>query len=152
MVVVGVSSGLLVALVGLIVGHVRSSARMEALLRLQSNWNRAEFLLVHEIQEARSASVSGNTLTLTLPDGRTIAYGVSNNVLSRTGPPIDADGLLTSGGSRTDVLIRGVTSFVPTSQNQSVGFRLDLLDPTGVTYANQSSGAQLRIRSVIPAS
>lgn len=152
MVVVAVSSGLLVALVGLIVGHVRSSTRMEAMLRLQSNWNRAEFFLVQEIQEAKSASVSGDTLTLTLPDDREIVFSVSDNTLTRNGPPVDADGVLTSASNRTDVLIRGVTEFAPTFQNQTVNFRLDLNDPTGVTYANQSSGAQLRIRSVIPAS
>lgn len=148
MVVVAVSSGLLLALVNLIISHVRSSAQMEALLRLQSNWNRVEFLLAQEIQEAKSASASGDTLTLTLPDNRTITYGVTGTTLQRTGPPIDANGLLIAGDNRTDVLIRCVTAFVPTVQNQSINYRLDLSDPTGMNYASHSSGSRLRIRSV----
>lgn len=150
MVVLAVSRGLLLALMNLIISQARSSAQMEALLRLQSNWKRVEFLLVQGIEEASNASVSGSTLTLL--DNRTISHGLTGNAPESTGPPIDANGLLTAETSRTDVLIRGVTAFIPAVQNQNITSRLDLRDPTGVNYVNQSSGSELRIRSVIPAS
>lgn len=162
MIVVVVGGVLMTGTVSMLISHIRSAARMEAMMRLQETWSRVQFLLDQEIREARigtgtPSSVACTSLSLTIPDssGGTVSVVYSrgaDGTLSRTGPPInDATGELEfSSASTTETVMRGVTRFCPTTTDGRISYTMALSDATGVTYENQSqpSGARAASRVI----
>ena len=146
------------AIIAVVLSYVRSRDRLEALLRLQDQWGRLQFLLDREIQEATpvtsSSSVSAScgagtaALSLEVPgNSNRILYYLSANTLRRCGPVITSNGDL--GATVSDaLLLNGVTSFtVNTSDPQRPTYALTLTDPNGVSYTNQSQPSATTFRS-----
>lgn len=159
LVVVAIGSVLMIGAASMMIGHMRASARYEAILRLQEAWSRVQFLLDQEIQEAsgRPTSSPCNSLTLSIPNPNgtgnnlTITYALSGTDLKRTGPQVNSDGTLDSSpASTTELVMSRVTSFCPTTTSGTVEYSLALQDATGVSYQNQSqpSGASTRSRVI----
>lgn len=142
----------------MLVSHTRTTARTEALIRLQDGWSRVQFLLDHDIQESIGTPtiVSCSSLALAIPRANgstdTITYALSGSNLMRSGPDISADnGALVEGSLLSNQLVMGgVTQFCPTNVNGEIVYTLALQDPTGVVYQNQSqpSGAHPRSRII----
>jgi len=158
--VVVIGSVLMLGTATMLISHIQSSAKMEGSMRLQEAWSRVQFLLDQEIQEARiesgsPSSVACTILSLTIPnpggtDGSITYSRSADNILTRTGPTINADGTLNFGTQAEDeVVMRGVTSFCPTTSNGRVGYTMALRDASGVTYQNQSNPSGARSRSRI---
>lgn len=158
------SAGLLVllAIITVVVSYVRSRERVEAVLRLQEQWGRLQFLLDREIQEAMPVSSASSVnsacgqvspiLALEVPGfSDRIVYYLSGSDLKRCGPGIDASGNLSSTISN-GLVLSGVSSFSvdSTSDNQRPSYRLTLTDANGVTYSNSSqpSAASYRARTI----
>ncbi len=157
--------GLLVlgAIVSVVLAYVRSRERVEAVLLLQEQWGRLQFLLDREIQESVPVSGSSSVSTRcgTLPaaalelevpgQSNRIAYYLSADTLRRCGPAIDASGNLTSSVSDS-LLLSGVSAFTvdTSSDNRRPSYRLTLSAANGVTYSNQSqpSAASFRARTI----
>jgi len=146
------------ALITVILSYVRSRDRLEAVLRLQDQWGRLQFLLDREIQEATpvtaSSSVSAScgagsvALSLEVPgNSNRILYYLSGTTLRRCGPVITSSGDL--GATVSDaLLLNGVTSFtVNTSDPQRPTYAFTLTDPNGVSYTNQSQPSATIFRS-----
>jgi prepilin-type N-terminal cleavage/methylation domain-containing protein len=138
----------------MMLSHMRSSARAEAILRLQDAWSRVQFLLDQEIAEASGSptTTSCSSLSLAVPDPEggsdlEISYSLSGTDLMRTGPTVGSDGTLDSGTSSTDLVMSNVTSFCPTHESGEVNYTLSLRDASGVTYQNQSQPSGSRTRS-----
>jgi len=159
--VVVIGSLLMIGTASMLISHIQSSARMEGLMRLQEAWSRIQYLLDQEIQEARlepgsPASVTCSSLTLKVPnptgsDGQITYSRSSDGVLKRSGPRVNADGTLNfSLQADNETVMRGVTSFCPTTSDGRVSYTLGLSDPSGVTYQNQSnpSGARAKTRII----
>lgn len=160
-IVVAVGSIIMLGTASMLISHIRSSAKMEAVMRLQEAWSRVQFLLDQEIQEARIQSgspsvVNCTSLTLTIPnpagsDG-SITYSISNSgILSRNGPDVSSDGTLNlSSANSSATLMKGVTRFCPTYSDGRVSYTMALEDASGATYQNQSqpSGARGTIRII----
>lgn len=144
----------------LLISHIQTSTRIEARLRLQDTWSRLQFLLDQEIQEARSASVSGNTLTLQVPSGSSGAntsqivysYNSSSKKLERSGPAINADGSLDFDNASTAPTVSGnISEFVPVlvdTGGQTVQYTISLSDPSGASYSDQASASIGRPRII----
>jgi len=156
LIVVVVGGVLMTGAIYMMIAHMTTSSRSEAINRLQDSWSRIQFLMDQEIQEAIGTPTarSCSSLTLTVPaetGGQdTITYSLSGTDLSRTGPSVDASGRLTPGTSSTDLLMSNVTSFCPSINAGEVNYTMALRDPTGVIYQNQSqpSGARSRSRVI----
>lgn len=159
--VVAIGSIIMLGTASMLISHIRSSAKMEAVMRLQEAWSRIQFLLDQEIQEARveatsPSAVSCTSLSLTIPNATgsdgSIVYSVSSSgLLNRTGPPVSSDGTLDfSATSSTATLMRSVRSFCPVVSDGRVTYTLALDDASGATYENQSqpSGARSRARII----
>jgi prepilin-type N-terminal cleavage/methylation domain-containing protein len=159
--VVVIGSVLMIGTASMLIAHIQSSARMEGLMRLQEAWSRIQYLLDQEIQEARlepgsPASVTCSSLTLKVPnptgsDGQITYSRSTDGVLKRSGPSVNADGTLNfSLLADNEIVMRGVTSFCPTTSDGRVTYTLGLSDPSGVTYQNQSnpSGARAKTRII----
>jgi prepilin-type N-terminal cleavage/methylation domain-containing protein len=140
----------------MMIAHMRSSSRSEAILRLQDAWSRIQYLLDQEIQEATGVptTIACSSLTLTIPKEAggtdTIVYSISGSNLMRSGPTINLNGTLNAGTNSEELVMTNVTSFCPTIVNGEVNYRIALRDATGVTYQNQSqpSGARTRSRVI----
>lgn len=159
--VVAIGSIIMLGTASMLISHIRSSAKMEAVMRLQEAWSRIQFLLDQEIQEARvqassPSAVNCESLSLTIPnptgsDG-SIVYSISSDgVLSRNGPSVGSDGTLDfSTTSSSATLMRRVRSFCPVVSDGRVTYTLALDDASGATYQNQSqpSGARSRARII----
>lgn len=151
----------LVAILTVVISYVRSRESLEAMMRLQDQWGRLQFLLDREIQEStpvtNASSVNAScgaispVLQLEVPGvADRIVYYRSGSTLRRCGPTIDASGNLAATVSNS-LLLEGVTAFsVNTTNPQSPSYSLSLVAPNGVTYANQSqpSGATFRTRTI----
>jgi len=158
LIAVVVGSVLMSGAVSMLISHIGTTARFEALIRLQDGWSRVQFLLDQEIQEAigTPTTVSCTSLSLEIPDSSggsdTVTYALSGTTLSRNGPQVSADdGTIVEGSEPSDqVVMTGVTSFCPTSDSGEVDYTLALSDPTGVVYQNRSqpSGAHTRSRII----
>lgn len=150
------------AIVTVVVSYVRSRERVEAVLQLQEQWSRLQFLLDREIQEATpvssASSVSSSCgkitpiLELEVPgQSSRIVYYLSGTTLKRCGPAINASGNLASSVSDAAVLV-GVSSFSvdTSSDSQRPTYSLSLKAANGVTYSNQSqpSAASYRARTI----
>lgn len=159
--VVAIGSVLMLGTASMLISHIQSSARMEGTMRLQEAWSRVQFLLDQEIQEARiqsgsPSSVTCTSLSLTIPnpagsDGAITYSRSADNILTRSGPVVDQNGRLDfSTQAEGEVVMRGVTSFCPTTSNGRVSYTMALQDASGVTYQNQSnpSGARSRTRVI----
>ena len=159
--VVVIGSVLMIGTATMLISHIQSSARMEGVMRLQEAWSRVQFLLDQEIQEARieagsPSSVSCSSLTLkvpnaTGPDGQITYSRSTDGVLKRSGPAVNADGTLNFDlQADNETVMRGVTSFCPSTNEGRVTYTMGLSDPSGVTYQNQSnpSGARGRTRII----
>lgn len=139
----------------MLIAHMQTSSRSEAINRLQDSWSRIQFLLDQEIQEAIGTARVNNcsSLTLAIPATSggtdTISYDLSGTDLKRTGPDINSDGTLNFGTSRTDLLMSNVTSFCPSLSDGEVKYTLALRDASGVVYQNQSQPTGARSRSRI---
>lgn len=146
-----VGSVVLTGAIAMMVSHIRSSSQMAALLRLQDQCRRVQFLINFEIQQAQQASGGGSTLTLDVP-GKTasIRYTLSNGELWRNGPLIDALGRLVNTTAVDAVVVRGVQAFnVNVTNPRHPTYNMSVSDANGVTYtaANQE-GAQCRVREI----
>ena len=158
LIAVTVGSVLMAGAASMLISHIRSTARSEALIRLQDAWSRVQFLLDQEIQESigTPTTVSCTSLSLDIPDSSggsdTVTYALSGTTLSRNGPQVSADdGTIIEGSEPSDqVVMTGVTSFCPTTESGEVNYTLALSDPTGVVYQNRSqpSGAHTRSRII----
>lgn len=155
LVVLAVGSVVLTGAIAMMVSHIRTSSQMAALLRLQDQCGRVQFLINFEIQQAQQASGGGSTLTLDVP-GMTapIRYTLSNGELWRNGPPIDALGRLVNTTAVDAVVVRGVQAFnVNVSNPRHPTYSLTVRDANGVTYTtsadgNNQGGAQCRVREI----
>ncbi|MEB3235984.1 MAG: prepilin-type N-terminal cleavage/methylation domain-containing protein [Cyanobacteriota bacterium] len=162
MIVVVIGSVLMGGTVTMLMSHIRSAARMEAMMRLQETWSRVQFLLDQEIREARiatgtPASVNCTSLSLEIPNptggAATVVYArTADDTLTRSGPPIlDASGELDfAGTATTETVMRGVTSFCPSTTDGRISYTMALSDASGVVYQNQSqpSGARAASRVI----
>ena len=158
--VVGLGSLLMLCVASMITTQIQTSAKMHAGIRLQEAWSRIQFLLDQEIQEARVGSTTPaasncSSLTINIPNPTTsgeatIVYARSGTVLTRNGPPINADGTLNfSTVSSAATLMSGVTSFCPTISSGQVSYTMELGDPSGARYQNQSQPSAARGQSRI---
>jgi prepilin-type N-terminal cleavage/methylation domain-containing protein len=149
---------LMAALVAVVVGHVRSRGRMEAVMKLQDDWTRVQFLLDQDIEESIASSnasgcaASGTRLTLTVAGtNQPITYYLDGTNLRRCGPTITVTGELSPTLTSDDLVAERVTSFeVDLSDPQRPFYTLTLTDPTGVVYTNgtQPTGAMMRSRRI----
>lgn len=150
----------LMAVLQVIDSHVRSRTVMEALMRLQDQWSRVQFLMNADIEEGRpvAAGVSsglcstGSTVfTRERPEFSTrIRYYVTGTELRRCGPTIDRDGQLVDVSSDA-LVVRGVSNLsVDLSDPQRPTFRFTLTDSSGTRYANSDkpSGETSRSRDI----
>ena len=157
LIAIAVGSVLMAGAASMLVSHTRTSARAEALIRLQDAWSRVQFLMDQEIQESIGSPtiVTCTSLTLEMPDSSgstdTVTYALSGTTLSRSGPEVSADdGTLIEGSSSTDqVVMTGVTDFCPTSDSGEINYTLALRDASGVVYQNRSQPSGARTRSRI---
>lgn len=175
LVVAGVGSLLIGAVATVLVSQLRVQQQMEGRNRLQERWARISFLLDQEIQEAHTVTVVANGLRLTVceplavgdfyaaspsrcsdgPSGQgtpgndiTIEYALSGNVISRTGPDINAQGQLVADTFNTHALSSGVSAFTPTPQaDGTVDYTLTLVDPNNPAGQSFSKSGTARART-----
>ena len=164
LVVLAIGGVVLSGAIAMVVSHVRASSRLAALLRLQDQCGRVEFLINHEIQQAERASggdqneTTLDSLTLEIPgmtNAPQITYSLNDQQqLVRTGPEIDALGRLQDIAQgeipKTHLVAKGVTAFnVDTTNPRTPTYRLSVRDSNGVTYTSgNADGAQCRVRSI----
>lgn len=158
LVVLAIGGVLLSGAITMVVSHIRTSSQMAALLRLQDQCGRVEFLINHEIQQAERATGTLNTLTLDVPGVTStgaptawqITYSLSNQELRRTGPNIDALGRLEDTQVSNALVARRVTAFnVNTTNPRHPTYTISVQDSNGVTYtSNDNDGAQCRVRQI----
>lgn len=149
---------LMAALVAVVVGHVRSRRTMEAVMKLQDDWTRVQFLLDQDIEESIASSTasvcapSGAKLTLTVAGtNQPITYYLAGTNLRRCGPAITVTGELSPTASSDELVAERVTSFeVDLSDPQRPFYTLTLTDPTGAVYTNgtQPTGTMMRSRRI----
>ena len=161
----------------MIVGHIKTSAQTEALMRAQDTWIRVQHLIDQDIQEAEclSTNASKDAITITLPpcpSGNTITYeleadGEGKNLV-RTGPPINQDGTLNlQANSRTDIVSNNIktfsveinipaesqgeggTSSIETGESAIATYSFNITDPAGFSYGSaKTTRARPRIRVI----
>ena len=157
LVVLAIGGVVLSGAIAMVVSHIRTSSQIAALLRLQDQCGRVEFLINHEIQQAERASGDQDTLILHIPgmaNAKQITYTLENQELRRTGPEIDALGRLqdseTDVTPETHLVARGVVDFdVDTSNPRHPTYQLSVQDSNGVIYRTGSAdGAQCSVRSI----
>jgi len=151
--IITVLAGLMMmALVAVVVGHVRSRGKMEAVMKLQDDWTRVQFLLDQDIEESiESSSASAGTLNLKVAGtNQPISYYLSGSNLMRSGPTVTVTGELSPTATSVDLVAERVTSFVVTLEDTRPSYTLTLTDPTGASYTNgtQPTGAMMRSRRI----
>ena len=149
---------LMAALVAVVVGHVRSRRTMEAVMKLQDDWTRVQFLLDQDIEESITSSnasgcaSSGARLTLTVAGtNQPITYYLEGTNLRRCGAAVTVTGELSPGATSDELVAERVTRFeVDLSDPQRPSYTLTLTDPTGAAYTNgtQPTGAMMRSRRI----
>ncbi len=90
-------------------GNLRATTTLVTGQTLRDNWARVNLFINADISEACNAAVVDGALVLTLdptpadpcgnPGNVTITYSVTGDSLVRTGPPIDANGVLNLGAT-----------------------------------------------------
>jgi type II secretory pathway component PulJ len=109
LILTGLAGLLMMALVAMVVGHGRSRGEMEAVMKLQDDWTRVQFLLDQDIEESISSSAStgacaaGARLTLTVAGtNQPISYYLDGTNLRSFGPTITAlaAGVVSDRGER----------------------------------------------------
>lgn len=154
---------------------LRGDLRLTQTIALRDNWNKISQLINADIQEACSASVASNVLTLrVLPtpettsntcaaNATTITYRVVGTSLQRNGPRVRSDGTLSfqgvsSSGSflstADQVLSEDVSAFtpsIPTGSSFYPTFTLTMtrngVSYSGATATNASPDGRTRVRS-----
>lgn len=146
------------ALISVIISYVNSRDRLEAMVRLQDQWGKLQFLLDREMQEATpvttASSVSSTCrsgdqkLVMEVPgNSNRIVYYLSGTSLRRCGPTISNTGDLSTSVSDS-LLLSGVTSFtVDSTDPQRPSFSMTLTAPNGVQYTNQSEPTATTFRT-----
>lgn len=159
LVVIAVGAIVLTGAIAMVVSHIRSSSMLAALLRLQDQCGRVQFLINHEIQQASLATDSGGALSLSVPGLNTpIQYSLEDGALKRSGPAINAEGKLIPNEPSDEVVVRGVTRWaIDTSNPRSPRYVLTVQDANGVSYTTTSDsntngtpdqGAHCRVREI----
>ena len=147
-----VGSVVLTGAIAMMVSHIRTSSQMAALLRLQDQCGRVQFLVNFEIQQAERADGGGPTLSLDVPGMDVpITYTLTNGELWRKGPPINALGRLVNDPAVDAVVARRVQAFTVNVENpRHPIYSLTLSDANGVTYTTGTGqgGAQCRVREI----
>lgn len=154
----GLAGLLMAALVAVVVGHVRSRGKMEAVMKLQDDWSRVQFLLDQDIEESISSSnaagcaPSGSRLSLTVAGtNQPITYYLDGTNLRRCGPTVTVTGELSPTATSDDLVAEGVSGFVVNLDDpQRPSYTLTLNDPTGASYTNGTlpTGAMMRSRRI----
>ena len=67
LVVLAIGGMVLSGPITMMLSHIRTSRQLTALLRLQDQCGRVQFLINHEIQQAEQASSEGSALVLDVP-------------------------------------------------------------------------------------
>ena len=151
LVVLAIGGVILSGAITMMLTHIRTSSRLTALLRLQDQCGRVQFLINHEIQQAEQARTEGSALVLDVPGmPAPIRYEVISGELIRNGPPINAQGRLVDSSASDALVVRGVVDFdVDTSNARQPTYRISVQDSNGVIYKTASpDGAQCRVRSI----
>lgn len=159
-VVVVIGSVLMISTASMLISHMQSSAKMEALMRLQEAWSRVQYLLDQEIKEGRISTTlptktsCNNSISLTVPnpmgsDGQITYSHSADGVLKRSGPGVNANGTLDFANLKNETVMRGVTSFCSTNSDGMVSYTMELQDARGMIYKNSSEPAGARSRSRI---
>ena len=156
---------------------LNSDLRLLQIIALRDNWKKISQLMNADVQEACSASVSNNILTLRIlpqavnptitcssidasgnPYASTITYRLSGTNLLRNGPRVKQDGTLSSGntflGSSEQILSSDVSYFLPSiaaGSSFNPAFKLTLTRG-GVSYSGSdtqtvSSESRTRVRA-----
>lgn len=149
---------LMTALVAVVVGHVRSRGKMEAVMKLQDDWTRVQFLLDQDIEESITSSStggcapSGSRLSLTVAGtNQPISYYLVGTNLRRCGPTVTVTGELSPSATSDELVAEQVSSFVVNVDDpQRPYYTLTLSDPTGASYTNgtQPTGTMMRSRRI----
>lgn len=156
------ASALMLTLVAVVVGHVRSRRTMEAVMLLQDNWTRVQFLLDQDIEESISSSnaagctpASAGTAKLTLTvagTSQSITYYLSGTNLRRCGPSVTVTGELSPTATSDELVAEGVSSMdVNLDDAQRPYYTLTLRDAsTGAVYTNGTlpTGTMMRSRRI----
>ncbi len=154
----------LVAIAGLALwqGNLRATTTLLRGQALRDNWGRVNLFINADISEACSASAAGGVLTLRIKraaagdcavnaDVTTVTYQVAgaNNVLQRTGPPVQRDGSLNRDAAAATVdLVTGAT-FDPSCTTAFQGcYELTLTSGTTTfTDTDFASAGRARVRA-----
>ena len=139
---------------------LNSNLKLLQTIALRDNWKKIAQLINADIQEACSASVSSNILTLRVlatpettanlcsgANASTITYQKSGSNLVRTGPMVKQDGTLSSGGtflpSATQTLTADVSAFTPSiASGSSFNPTFSLtLSRAGNSYSGSTTGS-----------
>ena len=150
---------------------LNSNLKLLQTIALRDNWKKISQLINADIQEACSASVASNILTLRIlatpettdnlcsgVESRTITYQKSGSDLVRTGPKVKVDGTLSSSGiflpSAAEIISSDVSSFAPSIASGSSfnpTFTLTLsrggTSYSGSTNGNVSADSRARVRA-----
>ena len=140
-----------VALVGVgtttLIAVRRVSATAHAAAERGTALSRLHRTLREDAAEARSAIAEGDGLTLTRPDGSTVAYAAADAAVIRT--VRDADDGARAGVDRFGV---GGTGFLWTAEERPAGVRIGIgFDRAGGPEAN-ADGAAVELAAWLPAS
>ena len=149
--VVAIGGVVLSGAIAMMLSHIRISSQLTALLRLQDQCGRVQFLINHEIQQAEQARTEGSALVLDVPGmAAPIRYEAIGGELIRNGPPINAQGRLVDSSASDALVVRGVVDFeVDTTNPRKPTYRIRVQDSNGVIYRTGSAdGAQWRMRSI----
>ena len=151
LVVLAIGGVVLSGAIAMMLSHMRTSSQLTALLRLQDQCGRVQFLINHEIQQADQARTEGSALVLDVPGmAAPIRYEAVGGELIRNGPPINAQGRLVDSSASNALVVRGVVGFeVNTTNPRQPTYRISVQDSNGVIYKTGSAdGAQCRVRSI----
>ena len=151
LVVLAIGGVVLSGAIAMMLSHMRTSSQLTALLRLQDQCGRVQFLINHEIQQADQARTEGSALVLDVPGmAAPIRYEAVGGELIRNGPPINAQGRLVDSSASNALVVRGVVDFeVDTTNPRQPTYRISVQDSNGVIYKTGSAdGGQCRVRSI----
>lgn len=151
LVVLAIGGVVLSGAIAMVLSHIRTSSQLTALLRLQDQCGRVQFLINHEIQQAEQARTEGSAVVLDVPAmAAPIRYEAVGGELIRNSPAINAQGRLVDSSASGALVVRGVVDFnVDTTNPHPPTYRIGMQDSNGVIYKTGSAdGAQCRVRSI----
>lgn len=151
--------GLVMTLAGLAMylGNLQATTSMLRGQSLRDNWSRVNLFINADIAEACQAANNSGNLVLTLDNtpadacggtgSVTVTYSLASGILSRDGPPIQANGeVLGTGTATTTGLINGVTVFNPSCTTALRACYQLTLTQGGSTYTG-NGGANIEGRT-----